>query len=69
MFTCDDGFILNGTETVVCQASGSWSSSPPTCDIVGMLALLTIYDILGRIISFKIMLIMKFYHLYTLIVY
>ena len=29
-YLCEDGYELNGTETVSCLSDGSWSSSP-TC--------------------------------------
>ena len=30
-FTCDQGYGLVGTETVVCMATGNWSDTIPTC--------------------------------------
>ncbi|KAM4722853.1 P-selectin-like [Rhinophrynus dorsalis] len=38
-FTCDNGFVLNGSESVVCQASGAWSDLTPTCAAVSCQAL------------------------------
>lgn len=34
IYYCDTGFDLVGNTTSICQASGMWSSSPPSCDIV-----------------------------------
>lgn len=31
LFTCDEGFSLNGTEVLVCSSTGFWSDSLPTC--------------------------------------
>ncbi|MEE6515075.1 hypothetical protein FKM82_023580 [Ascaphus truei] len=33
-FHCEEGFILQGSETVLCQASGEWSDPTPTCAAV-----------------------------------
>lgn len=33
-FTCETGYRLHGT-SLVCTATGAWSSSPPQCVIVG----------------------------------
>ncbi|KAM8930709.1 E-selectin-like [Pelodytes ibericus] len=33
-FTCNEGFILTGTELVQCSSSGSWSSDVPECQAV-----------------------------------
>ncbi|XP_060560466.1 sushi, von Willebrand factor type A, EGF and pentraxin domain-containing protein 1-like [Ruditapes philippinarum] len=30
-YSCDNGYILNGTETRLCLLTGSWSSTAPTC--------------------------------------
>uniref|UniRef100_A0A8C5QR88 E-selectin n=1 Tax=Leptobrachium leishanense TaxID=445787 RepID=A0A8C5QR88_9ANUR len=30
-FTCNEGFFLNGPESIRCTSSGSWSSDAPTC--------------------------------------
>ena len=30
-YSCDDGYILTGSETVVCQADRSWSDTAPAC--------------------------------------
>ena len=31
-YSCDDGYIINGTSTRDCLATGSWSGEEPTCD-------------------------------------
>jgi CUB/sushi domain-containing protein len=31
MYTCNTGYDLVGQESVMCQPSGEWSSSPPNC--------------------------------------
>ena len=31
-FECDDGYELNGADTLTCQVSGTWSGALPTCD-------------------------------------
>ena len=31
VYYCNDGFILEGTEALVCQEDGRWSDIPPTC--------------------------------------
>ncbi|XP_048395505.1 P-selectin-like isoform X2 [Stegostoma tigrinum] len=33
-FGCVEGFLLNGSATLQCEASGTWSSSFPTCEAV-----------------------------------
>jgi hypothetical protein len=36
-YSCDDGFVLTGnggSSTRICQASGAWTGSPPTCEPV-----------------------------------
>jgi CUB/sushi domain-containing protein len=33
-YTCNTGYNRNGSPTRTCQASGQWSGSAPTCDIV-----------------------------------
>ncbi|XP_051780778.1 complement receptor type 2-like isoform X1 [Erpetoichthys calabaricus] len=30
-FACDNGFQLNGPNTIVCDESGTWKPDPPTC--------------------------------------
>ena len=30
-YVCDTGFILSGTSSITCQASGQWSGEGPTC--------------------------------------
>jgi len=31
-YNCDEGYILLGDNTRVCQATGVWSGSVPTCE-------------------------------------
>ncbi|CAK8684025.1 unnamed protein product [Clavelina lepadiformis] len=31
-FECDEGFEINGAETVTCLSNGGWSDTEPTCD-------------------------------------
>uniref|UniRef100_A0A3Q1FSF9 Selectin P n=1 Tax=Acanthochromis polyacanthus TaxID=80966 RepID=A0A3Q1FSF9_9TELE len=31
VFTCDEGFSMNGTSMLVCSSTGFWSNSPPSC--------------------------------------
>ncbi|XP_040897150.1 P-selectin [Toxotes jaculatrix] len=31
LFTCEDGFFLNGTKELLCSSSGFWSDSLPNC--------------------------------------
>ena len=33
-FECQDGYVLNGNFDSVCMETATWSSEPPTCDIV-----------------------------------
>ncbi|XP_019614393.1 PREDICTED: sushi, von Willebrand factor type A, EGF and pentraxin domain-containing protein 1-like [Branchiostoma belcheri] len=33
-FTCDTGYALVGASTLSCQADGTWSGSPPTCEVL-----------------------------------
>ena len=30
-YTCNEGFLLEGATTRVCQTDGSWSGDTPTC--------------------------------------
>ncbi|XP_077865861.1 C4b-binding protein beta chain-like, partial [Saccoglossus kowalevskii] len=30
-YICDDGYTLNGTETITCQADGNWNADVPLC--------------------------------------
>ncbi|XP_028652448.2 complement component receptor 1-like protein isoform X1 [Erpetoichthys calabaricus] len=30
-FACNDGYMLEGSDTIMCQENGQWSSKPPTC--------------------------------------
>ena len=30
-YTCNGGFVVVGTATLVCQADGQWSGDAPTC--------------------------------------
>ena len=32
-YTCDDGFLVAGTDTRICQSNGNWSNIEPTCDV------------------------------------
>lgn len=32
VYTCDEGFNIDGTDTRTCHANGQWSGSPPTCN-------------------------------------
>ena len=34
IFTCDDGYMKNGTLFIICLSSGMWSLSTPTCGIL-----------------------------------
>uniref|UniRef100_A0A8C6VAF4 p-selectin n=1 Tax=Naja naja TaxID=35670 RepID=A0A8C6VAF4_NAJNA len=33
-FKCKEGFLINGAETTMCEASGAWSASEPTCQVM-----------------------------------
>ncbi|XP_028936077.1 P-selectin isoform X1 [Ornithorhynchus anatinus] len=33
-FRCEEGFVLNGSETVWCGASGEWTTPAPTCEVI-----------------------------------
>ena len=35
IYTCDNGYELFGPNNVICQPSGNWSGSPPTCTCEG----------------------------------
>ena len=38
-YSCDPGYELVGTETVICYSDGQWrqwSDPPPVCQIIGM---------------------------------
>ena len=30
-YTCNQGYLLCGAESRICQSNGSWSGSPPDC--------------------------------------
>ncbi|XP_039605786.1 C4b-binding protein alpha chain-like [Polypterus senegalus] len=30
-FACNHGYMLEGSDTIMCQQNGQWSSKPPTC--------------------------------------
>ena len=30
-FTCDNGYVLNGNERLICEGSGNWNGSVPIC--------------------------------------
>ena len=32
IYSCDDGYVLNGNEMRICQSSGEWSGDEPTCE-------------------------------------
>ena len=34
-YSCNPGFELVGAQTVTCQADGTWSDPPPTCQMMG----------------------------------
>ncbi|XP_070764544.1 P-selectin [Enoplosus armatus] len=36
LFTCKEGFSLNGTEVLLCSSTGFWSDSLPKCTVEGM---------------------------------
>ncbi|XP_078667428.1 sushi, von Willebrand factor type A, EGF and pentraxin domain-containing protein 1-like [Branchiostoma floridae x Branchiostoma belcheri] len=40
-FTCNPGYVLNGTTNTTCQANGTWSSPFPTCTRVQCISLPT----------------------------
>ncbi|XP_052786198.1 sushi, von Willebrand factor type A, EGF and pentraxin domain-containing protein 1-like [Mya arenaria] len=35
-FTCDDGFVITGSDSIRCNASGLWNASTPTCSVQGV---------------------------------
>ncbi|KAI8500841.1 hypothetical protein Bbelb_216590, partial [Branchiostoma belcheri] len=37
-FTCNPGYVLNGTSNTTCQADGTWSNLVPTCTASGALS-------------------------------
>ena len=30
-FSCNDGYVLNGSITITCLNNGTWSSTEPSC--------------------------------------
>ncbi|XP_063796352.1 E-selectin-like [Pseudophryne corroboree] len=38
-FSCEEGFELKGSKSLLCQNSGEWSESAPTCSAVSCMAL------------------------------
>jgi hypothetical protein len=39
-FTCDEGYILMGEATAICQMDSKWSSAEPMC-VIGMCVFLS----------------------------
>ena len=31
IYTCDTGYVLDGADTRICQANGTWSGTEPSC--------------------------------------
>ena len=31
IYSCNEGYIINGTKTVICQANETWSDTAPVC--------------------------------------
>ncbi|XP_062280435.1 P-selectin [Scomber scombrus] len=36
LFTCKEGYFLNGTEVLICSSTGLWSDTLPTCIVEGL---------------------------------
>ena len=51
-YSCDTGYILVGDNTRICQATGAWSGSEPTCQ--GMLLLELEYYVLEDVYADKL---------------
>ena len=46
-FTCNTGYTLQGSATLICQSNGNWDNADPTCQINGKVQL-CIFNILGH---------------------
>lgn len=50
-YTCDEGFDLQGAETLTCQPTGFWSSEAPVC-VGGMIS--KIFDFSTHLYTYRV---------------
>lgn len=37
VFSCQTGYLATGPSELICESDGSWSRSPPVCQLAGKL--------------------------------
>ncbi|XP_069794220.1 P-selectin-like isoform X3 [Narcine bancroftii] len=45
-FSCADGFVLNGSNSLQCRANGQWTAQNPSCEVVKCQELITYFPVI-----------------------